>query len=123
MQSINMDPRCEIVGKYILPIYRSILARELVQKYNLTQTEAAKKLGTTQAAVSQYLSSKRAYKGIEHIEQYLPKIQAMAVETARKIVSKEICIGDVTFDFCKLCSTFCNKDDVESESPKPEYYI
>jgi predicted transcriptional regulator len=123
MQAIKMDPQCEIVGKYILPIYRSILAKELVQKHHLTQTEAAKKLGTTQAAVSQYLSSKRAYKGIDHVEQYLPKIQAMAIETARKIVIKEIGVGEVTFDFCKLCSTFCNKYDVESESPKPEYYI
>ena len=73
-----MDPQCEIIGKYVLPIFRSMLAKELVQKYHLSQTEAAKKLGTTQAAVSQYLSSKRAYKGIEHVEQYLPKIQAMA---------------------------------------------
>jgi len=118
-----MDPQCEIIGKYVLPIYRSMLAKELVQKYHLTQTEAAKKLGTTQAAVSQYLSSKRAYKGIEHVEQYLPKIQAMADETARKIVNKEIGVGDVTFDFCRLCATFCKKDDVKSEGANPEYYI
>ena len=118
-----MDPQCEIIGKYVLPIYRSMLAKELVQKYHLTQTEAAKKLGTTQAAVSQYLSSKRAYKGIEHVEQYLPKIRVMADETARKIVNKEIGVGDVTFDFCKLCATFCNKDAVKSEGSNPEYYI
>jgi predicted transcriptional regulator len=118
-----MDPQCEIVGKYILPIYRSILAKELVQKHHLTQTQAAKKLGTTQAAVSQYLSSKRAYKGIEHVEQYLPKIQTMAIETARKIISNEIGVSEVTFDFCNLCSTFCNKQNTEPENPKPEYYI
>ena len=69
-----MDPQCEMVGKYILPIYRSLLARELVEKYDFSQTQAAKRLGTTQAAISQYLSSKRAFKGIEHVEQYLPKI-------------------------------------------------
>ena len=118
-----MDPQCEIIGKYVLPIYRSMLAKELVQKYHLTQTEAAKKLGTTQAAVSQYLSSKRAYKGIEHVEQFLPKIQTMADETARKIVNKEIGVGDVTFDFCNLCATFCKKDAIKSEVSNPEYYI
>jgi predicted transcriptional regulator len=118
-----MDPQCEIVGKYVLPIYRSMLAKELVQKHHLTQTEAAKKLGTTQAAVSQYLSSKRAHKGIEHVEQFLPKIQAMATETAQKLVKKEIAGKDVTFDFCKLCVTFCKKDTVKSEPAKPEYYI
>jgi predicted transcriptional regulator len=118
-----MDPQCEIIGKYVLPIFRSMLAKELVKKYNFSQTEAAKKLGTTQAAVSQYLSSKRAYKGIEHVERFLPKIQAMAAETALKLVNKEIAVQDVTFDFCKLCVTFCNKDNISTDGTIPEYYI
>lgn len=120
---INMDPQCEIIGKYVLPVFRSMLAKELVQKYNFSQTEAAKKLGTTQAAVSQYLSAKRAYKGIEHIEQYLPKIQEMAVETAQKLVNKGMGPHDVTFDFCKLCVTFCKNDSLKSDGKSPEYYI
>ena len=116
-----MDPQCEIVGKYVLPIYRSMLAKELVQKYGFSQTSAAKKLGTTQAAISQYLSSKRAYKGVEHVEGFLPKIQSMADETAKKLVNKEIGADDVTLDFCKLCST-CKIGDFKPEPP-PEYYI
>ena len=118
-----MDPQCEIIGKYVLPIFRSMLAKELVQKYRLSQTEAAKKLGTTQAAVSQYLSSKRAYKGIEHVDQYLPIIQTMAADTAHKIVNNEIAAKDVTFDFCKLCATFCTKDSVKTGVLNPDYYI
>ncbi|MCW3983596.1 MAG: helix-turn-helix domain-containing protein [Candidatus Bathyarchaeota archaeon] len=105
-----MDPPCEIIGKYVLPIFRSMLAKELVQKHHLSQTAAAKKLGTTQAAVSQYLSSKRAYKGMEHVEEFLPKIRVMAAETAEKLVNKEISAGDVTVDFCRLCSTFCRNN-------------
>jgi uncharacterized protein len=120
---MTMDPQCEIIGKYVLPIFRSMLAKELVKKYNFSQTEAAKKLGTTQAAVSQYLSSRRAYKGIEHVERFLPKIQDMAAETALKIVNKEITAQDVTFNFCKLCVTFCKKDDARSDDVIPEYYI
>ena len=118
-----MNPQCEIIGKYALPLYRSLLAKELVQKYHLSQTEAGKKLGTTQAAVSQYLSSKRAYKGIEHVEVFLPKIQVMAEETAQKLVNKEISAGDVTVDFCKLCSTFCFRNTQNVNGPNPEYYI
>ncbi|HEX7482906.1 MAG TPA: transcriptional regulator [Candidatus Bathyarchaeia archaeon] len=118
-----MDPQCEIIGKYVLPIFRSMLAKELVQKYNFSQTEAANKLGTTQAAVSQYLSSKRAYKGIEHVEEYLSKIQEMAAETANKLVNKEMKVQDITFDFCKLCVTFCKKDDLKLRVMQPEYYI
>jgi predicted transcriptional regulator len=118
-----MDPQCEIIGKYVLPMFRAMLAKELVQKYNLSQTEAAKQLGTTQAAVSQYLSSKRAYKGIEQVEQYLPKIQSMAAETAQKLMNKEIAAKDVTFDFCKLCVTFCTKDSVKTDVLNPDYFI
>ena len=119
-----MDPQCEIIGKYVLPLFRSMLAKELVQTYKLSQTEAAKKLGTTQAAVSQYLSSKRAYKGYKHVEQYLPKIQAMASETARKLANKEIEADEITPDFCSLCVTFCVRKEHEvPESEKPDYYI
>jgi predicted transcriptional regulator len=118
-----MDPQCEVIGKYVLPIFRSMLAKELVQKYNLSQTQTAKKLGTTQAAVSQYLSSKRAYKGGEHVKQYLPKIQEMAGETAQKLVNDKIAVEEVTFDFCRLCTTFCTKDSVKSGVLNPDYYI
>ncbi len=117
-----MDPQCEIIGKYVLPIFRSMLAKELVQKYHLSQTETAKKLGTTQAAVSQYLSSKRAYKGMEQMEEFLPKIKTMAGETAEKLMNKEIAAGDITFDFCRLCSTFC-KNNPTLQSHPPDYSI
>jgi predicted transcriptional regulator len=119
-----MDPQCELIGKYVLPIFRSMLAKELVQKYHLSQTQTAKKLGTTQAAVSQYLSSKRAFKGVDQVEEYLPKIQVMAEETAKKLVNKEIGASEVTADFCGLCSTFCRKNgSAPAESTNPEYYI
>ena len=119
-----MDPQCEMIGKYVLPIYRSMLAKELVQKYQFSQTQAAKRLGTTQAAISQYLSSKRAFKGIEHVEQYIPKIQKMASETAEKLAKKQIGPNDLTVDFCHLCTTFCNKKAPNTTpTPAPEYYI
>jgi len=117
-----MDPQCEIIGKYVLPIFRSMLAKELVQKYHLSQTETANKLGTTQAAVSQYLSAKRAYKGMEHVENYLPKIQTLATDTAQKLIAKEISAQDVTPRFCNLCITFCKRAD-DLKLAKPEYYI
>jgi predicted transcriptional regulator len=118
-----MDPQCEIIGKYVLPLFRSMLAKELVQKYKLSQAQAAEQLGTTQAAISQYLSSKRAYKGIEQVEQYLPKIQEMASETAEKLANKKIAPDDITCDFCALCATFCTKDSIKTEVLKPDYSI
>ncbi len=119
-----MDPQCEIIGKYVLPIYRSLLAKELVQKYHLSQTETAKKLGTTQAAISQYLSSKRAYKGMQQVEEFMPKLQIMAQDTAKKLANKEIESNEITTDFCGLCSTLCRKKEAPiSGMICPEYYI
>jgi predicted transcriptional regulator len=55
-----MVARCETIGKYVLPVFRAFVAKELVNNHKFTQVEAAQKLGTTQAAISQYLNSKRA---------------------------------------------------------------
>lgn len=49
---------CEISVWYIIPCIRSCLAKELAE-LGFTQKEIGKRLGVTQAAVSQYISEKR----------------------------------------------------------------
>ncbi len=105
-----MGPRCETIGKYVLPIFRALVARELVNTYNLTQVKAAKKLGTTQAAISQYINSKRAFKGMEHIGELLPQIRDIARKTAKRLAEDKMTSDDVSVDFCKLCSSFCKAE-------------
>ena len=51
---------CEIMTKNVLPYVRSQIARELVGVHNLSQIETARRMGITQAAVSWYISNKRA---------------------------------------------------------------
>jgi hypothetical protein len=53
-----MELRQEIEAFYIIPAVRRELARRLAE-LGLTQREVARKLGVTDAAVSQYLSNKR----------------------------------------------------------------
>jgi uncharacterized protein len=50
----------EIEVWYIIPAVRRELSITLAEKYKLKQKEIAKILGTSEAAVSQYLSKKRA---------------------------------------------------------------
>ncbi|MBI2101169.1 hypothetical protein HYT53_01025 [Candidatus Woesearchaeota archaeon] len=50
----------EVEVRYILPAIRRELARIFIEEYNLSQKEAAKILGLTEAAISQYRHSKRA---------------------------------------------------------------
>ena len=49
----------EIEVWYLLPALRKELARVFVDDHNLTQKEAAKMLGITESAISQYRKSKR----------------------------------------------------------------
>lgn len=110
-----MAAHCETIGKYIMPIFRSLVAKELVNTHHLTQVDAAKKLGTTQAAISQYISSKRAIKGSEQFATLLPKIQVIAIETAKRLASNEVNWDEVTKDFCKRCSTLFVEEEKTSE--------
>ena len=90
----------------MLPVFRSLVAKELVSTFHLTQVEVAKKLKTTQAAVSQYINSKRAIKGTEQFHDILPRIQAEAKKTAKQLANQGTTWDEVTLDFCKLYSSF-----------------
>lgn len=79
------------------------MARELIEKYSLTQVDAAKKLGVTQAAISQYLRLKRGHKGLEGFEEFIPLIQSTASEVASHIVSGKIDSERVMLKFCEIC--------------------
>ncbi len=109
-----MSARCETIGKFVLPVFRAQVAKELISTYHLTQVDAAKKLKTTQAAVSQYMNKKRAIKGIEGLNEILPRIQAAAKETAKRLADNQTTWDEVTFDFCKLCVTFYGSEENQS---------
>jgi len=106
-----MSARCERIGKFVLPIFRSCVAKELVSTYHLTQVEVAKKLRTTQAAVSQYINSKRAIRGAQQLNDALPRIQAEAKETAKRLANNQTTWDEVTVDFCKLCLTLYRAEE------------
>ncbi len=54
-----MKAPCEIIMWYILPSIRKEIAKAMIKNHGLNQKEAAKRLGITDAAISQYLSAKR----------------------------------------------------------------
>ncbi len=97
----------------MLPVFRSLIAEELVHTYNLTQVEAAKRLGTTQAAISQYLNSKRARKSLNQCGKLLPKIKTLAIETAKRLAGKEIGVDEVAIDICRLCAMLNNEEEAK----------
>jgi len=50
----------EIISRAVYPMIRAMIAKRLIEKYDYNQREVADILGITQAAVSYYLSEKRA---------------------------------------------------------------
>ncbi|MEM1543152.1 MAG: helix-turn-helix domain-containing protein [Candidatus Bathyarchaeia archaeon] len=80
-----------------------------MEKYGFTQVEVAEKLGTTQAAISQYLRLKRGHKSLERFVSVLPMIQSVASDVAREIASGSISQEDIALKFCEVCLTVQKK--------------
>lgn len=98
-----MSTKCENVARNILPLYRAFVAKELIEKHGCTQVEVAKKLGTTQAAISQYMTSKRGTKGISNYESIALDIQNAAENAAGRLVKTDVSRDEFGQSFCELC--------------------
>lgn len=98
-----MKTPCEVVVKYILPEVRALVAKILESEYNLTQQDIAQKLGITQAAVSYYLSNKRAKK-LKEIQE-IPEVVNLVNDYIRSIMNGEIEPKASYVKFCSLCKT------------------
>ena len=109
MCEIHMRPPCELVVKRVLPAFRSLVAKMLVEKYHFSQVAAAEKLGTTQAAISHYLYSKRGDKRIKQLAA-MPSVQAIADEVALGIANGRFSSFDAMVKFCELCKDLRTKN-------------
>lgn len=99
-----MDPPCQAVINKILPTFRFLMVKQLIHKHGYTQTKAARKIGITQSAISQYMTSKRATRGKELGINY-PLVESMAHEAADKIAHNKMKPDEIITYFCKLCTT------------------
>jgi len=111
-----LQPPCEIIVKHVLPTIRAMIAKELIEKHNLTQVEAAKRLGISQAAISWYLAKKRGHadkKGyrITYIESS-PEIKDLIHYISEKIASENATPTDaMTRKFCNACISLRSNDE------------
>lgn len=97
-----MTTPCEIMSKIYLPHIRAMIAKELSETYHCPQIKIAKWLGVTQAAVSQYLSSKRAVN--ERLLKTAPTLTESIKDIAAKLVNGEEKVN-IGKEICNLCST------------------
>ena len=104
-----MRTPCETVVKVVLPAFRSLVAKELTEKYNFSQVATAKELGTTQAAISQYLCSKRGGKRPKELEA-MPSVRSVANQVARGIATQSLSSFEAMLRFCELCIALRNRN-------------
>jgi len=106
---MELRPPCELVVRYVLPAFRSLVAKELIEKYNFSQVAASEKLGITQAAISYYLYSKRGDKRIKQLRS-IAVVQSAASETAQGMANGKISATEAMLQFCKLCVALRTQD-------------
>ncbi|MHA1578155.1 MAG: transcriptional regulator [Candidatus Freyarchaeota archaeon] len=104
-----MKTPCEIVNKFFIPSIRAMIAKELTEKYRCTQMKIAEWLGVTQAAVSQYLSSKRAT--TERLLRSKPEVVKFVKEITAKLVNGEEEKVNISREFCRICKILKLKED------------
>ena len=94
---------CEYVVWNGLPIIRKGIAISMINDYGLSQNKTAEKLGISPAAVSQYLSGKRAKMNI-----FDKEIRKEINRSAERIIQQ----GDkaVVSETCRLCKIFTSKN-------------
>ncbi len=93
---------CEFAVKSIVPAFRSLVARELVESYSLKQEEIAELLEVTQPAISQYQRNLRGKTldlgGIE-------RIRFIAKDLAAALVNNSISSKQINQKYCEACRT------------------
>ncbi len=70
-----MPSKYETISEETVPAAKSIIARALVLKHNMNETDVAKRLGVAQAAISKYITEKYSDSLKEKVEEIEGKIQ------------------------------------------------
>ena len=91
---------CDTMVRNILPPMRAEMVFRLVQREGLSQSDTAKRLGVTRAAVSQYMSRKR---GVSEV-QITNELDSMIDRWALAVVT-----GESDINLCDVCQCALKK--------------
>ncbi len=103
---------CEEVVRYVLPAYRSLIAKKLLNEYGLTQEEVSRLMGLSQAVISYYISNKRG-KGVQKYEN-VEILQEEAEKASKRLVAGED-PAKIAKDFCNVCKLLREKNIIKEE--------
>ncbi|UCH01893.1 MAG: hypothetical protein JSV20_08710 [Candidatus Bathyarchaeota archaeon] len=93
---------CEFAVKSIIPAFRALIAKELIEYYRLKQENVAGLLGVTQPAVSQYTRNIRGKTlDLDKIES----IRLLAKGLAANLVNNSLSLKEINQNYCAACTT------------------
>ena len=93
---------CEFAVKSIVPAFRALVARELIESYNLKQEDIANLLGVTQPAISQYARNIRGkILDLDGVE----RIRIIAKDLAFDLVNNSLSLKHINQKYCEACRT------------------
>ena len=90
--------RCEQMAFRYLPAMRAEVVARLIRRHGMSQSDAARRLGISRAAVSQYLSRKRGGMDIEMSQE----LDALIERWAMAVTGEECHIT-----LCDVCRCAC----------------
>lgn len=91
---------CEVVVKTILPNIRALIAKELLEKHHLKQTDIAKTLGISQSAVSMYI---RRYRGASLNLKEDSEVYEKIVWLSEKFFEGNLSQMELISKVCEIC--------------------
>jgi predicted transcriptional regulator len=91
---------CDTMVRNLLPPMRAEMISRLVQKQGLSQSDAAKRVGITRAAVSQYMSKKRGASEV----QISNELDSLIDRWALAVIT-----GESDINLCDVCQCALKK--------------
>lgn len=94
----------EIEAKSLIPAIRAILAKKLVNEYEMKEEIVARVLGVTQAAVSNYLRGTRGDIQLMNKLNSVLEVMRMTDDIARDLTSNKAYTPNTMAKFVELCN-------------------
>ena len=102
VEASSMSIPCEVAVKCVLPVVRAMLAKELMTKYQLKQTEVAEILRVSQPAISLYRRKMRGRAiDLEKDADIGKQVNSFAKALAKNDLSRRNLIPR----YCEICKT------------------
>ncbi len=110
-----MKPLCENMISELLPGFRALVAKKLMEDHGFSQTQVASMLETTQPAISQYKRELRGRKTKVFLEN--PNLLGLLEKITKGIASGEVKPEQAGSEFCRVCK-FLRENNIVSGSER-----